>query len=126
MPDASRRKANPDGKRLAAIDQLLMAAIKLGPGKKRAAINKVLALVPEWTRGDCWQRIRHLRKTPELAALGDRYPGKAKKSGTSGPIRRSSCSPWTPADDDRLLNLAGYEPVKKIAQRLGRSVRAVR
>ena len=34
--------------------------------------------------------------------------------------------PWTPADDDRLLNLAGYEPVPKIAQRLGRSVRAVR
>jgi hypothetical protein len=29
-------------------------------------------------------------------------------------------------DDDKLLNLAGYEPVKKIAQRLGRSERAVR
>src|SRR5208282_4603347 len=126
MPDASRRKANPDGKRLAAIDQLLMAAIKLGPGKKRAAINKVLELVPDWTRGDCWQRIRHLRKTSELAALEERHPDLAKKSGTFDLIRRSFCSPWTPADDDKLLNLAGYEPVKKIAQRLGRSVRAVR
>jgi hypothetical protein len=34
--------------------------------------------------------------------------------------------PWTSEDDERLLNWAGYEPVKKIAQRLGRSVRAVR
>ena len=126
MPNASRRKANPDGKRLAAIDQLLMAAIKLGPGKKRAAINKVLALVPEWTRLDCWQRIRRLRRISEVAAPREHHPDKAKKSGTSGPIRRSSCSPWTPADDDRLLNWAGYEPVKKIAQRLGRSERAVR
>jgi hypothetical protein len=29
-------------------------------------------------------------------------------------------------DDDRLSNLAGYEPVKRIAQRLERSVRAIR
>src|SRR5271165_879087 len=126
MPNASGRKGNPDGKRLAAIDQLLIAGIKQGPAKKRDAINRILELVPEWTRGDCWQRIRHLRKTPELAAVEDRYPGKAKKSGKSGPMRRSFCSPWTPADDDRLLNLAGYEPVRKIAQRLGRSVSAVR
>ena len=126
MPSAPGQKGNNPSKQLAAIDRLLIAGIKQGPAKKREAINRILELVPEWTRGDCWQRIRHLRKTPELAALEDRYPGKAKKSGTSGPIRRSSCSPWTPADDDRLLNLAGYEPVKKIAQRLGRSVRAVR
>ena len=68
MPNASGRKGNPDGKRLAAIDQLLMAAIKLGPGKKREAINKVLALVPEWTRLDCWQRIRRLRRTRSSGA----------------------------------------------------------
>src|SRR5271166_3190060 len=126
MPSAPGQKGNNPSKQLAAIDRLLIAGIKQGPAKKRDAINRILELVPEWTRGHCWQRIRHLRKTPELAALEDRYPGKAKKSGTSGPIRRSSCSPWTPADDDKLLNLAGYEPVKKIAQRLGRSVRAVR
>jgi hypothetical protein len=126
MSSAPGQKGNKPRKQLAAIDRLLISGIKQGPAKKRDAINRILELVPEWTRGDCWQRIRHLRKTPELAALEDRYPGKAKKSETSGPIRRSSCSRWTPADDDRLLNLAGYEPVKKIAQRLGRSVRAVR
>ena len=126
MPSAPGQKGNKPSKQLAAIDRLLIAGIKQGPAKKREAINRILELVPEWTRGDCWQRIRHLRKTPELAAFEERHPDKAKKSGQSGPVRRSSCSPWTPADDDRLLNLAGYEPVKKIAQRLGRSVRAVR
>src|SRR5271157_47379 len=126
MPSAPGQKGNNPSKQLAAIDRLLIAGIKQGPAKKRDAINRILELVPEWTRGDCWQRIRHLRKTPELAALEDRYPDKAKKSGKSCPTRRSFSSPWTPADDDRLLNLAGYEPVRKIAQRLGRSVRAVR
>jgi len=125
MPNASGRKGNPDGKRLAAIDQLLMAGMKLGPAKKQEAVNKVLALVPEWTRLDCWQRIRRLRKISELGPQErDRY--KAKKSEKTGPIPRSSGARWTLADDDRLLNWAGYEPVKKIAQRLGRSVRAVR
>ena len=88
MPDASGRKANPDGKRLAAIDQLLMAAIKLGPGKKREAINKVLALVPEWTRLDCWQRIRRLRRISELAVLrsvtGTRQRNRRKPARSHG------------------------------------------
>src|ERR1035437_7634473 len=126
MSQAPEQKGSKPSKQLAAIDRLLIAGIKQGPAKKRDAINRILELVPEWRRGDCWQRIRYLRKTPELAALEERCPDKAEKSGNSGPIRRSFCSPWTPADDDRLLNLAGYEPVKKIAQRLGRSVRAVR
>ena len=65
MPSAPGRKGNKPSKQLAAIDQLLIAGIKsLGPAKKREAINKVLELVPDWTRGDCWQRIRDLRKTP--------------------------------------------------------------
>src|SRR5271157_6517787 len=125
MPNASGRKGNPDGKRLAAIDQLLMAGMKLGPAKKQEAVNKVLALVPEWTRLDCWQRIRRLRKISELGPQ-ERDGYKAKKSEKTGPIPRSSGARWTLADDDRLLNWAGYEPVKKIAQRLGRSERAVR
>ena len=54
--------------RLAAIDQLLVAGIKQGPAKKKEAINKILQFVPQWTRGDCWQRIRYLRKTNELSS----------------------------------------------------------
>ena len=126
MSSAPGRKRNKAGDRLAAIDQLLIAGIKHGPAKKREAINRILELVPEWRRGDCWQRIRHLRKAPELAPPEEHQPLKAKKSREAVAGRRPASRPWTPADDDRLLNWAGYEPVKKIAQRLGRSARAVR
>jgi len=124
---APGQKGNKAAKKLAAIDQLLIAGIKQGPAKKRDAINRILELVPEWRRGDCWHRIRHLRKAPELAALGESHPdNKVKRSGRTSTAPHSASRPWTPADDDRLLNWAGYEPVKKIAQRLGRSTRAVR
>jgi len=126
MPKAQRQKGNESSKQLAAIDQLLMAGIKLGPDKKRDAINRVLELVPEWTRGDCWQRIKELRRAAKRAVLEERHAAKAKEPGEAAAARRPASRPWTPADDDRLLNLAGYEPVKRIAQRLDRSVRAVR
>jgi hypothetical protein len=126
MPRTPEAKGHKSSKQLAAIDQLLIAGIRLGPAKKREAINRVLELVPEWTRGDCWQRIRDLRKTPELAELEKRLLGKAKKSRDAAATPRPAAAPWTPADDEWLLNLAGYEPVKRIAQRISRSVRAVR
>jgi hypothetical protein len=126
MSGAPEQMANRASKRLAAIDQLLIAGIKHGSAKKREAINRIIEVVPEWTRGDCWQRIRHLRKAPELAPPEEHQPLRRKKSREAVTVRRPACSPWTPADDDRLLNWAGYEPVKKIAQRLGRSTRAVR
>lgn len=111
--------------RLAAIDQLLVAGIKQGPAKKKEAINKILQFVPQWTRGDCWQRIRYLRKTNELSAFITQQASNnfGRKDHR---VRQRPLTPWTSADDDKLLNLAGYEPVKKIAQRLGRSERAVR
>src|SRR6266851_3498454 len=109
---------------LPAIDQLLIAGIKLGPGKKHAAINKILQLVPEWKRGDCWRRIRQLRRTFALAtpnAIQD-----SEQPGNNGSGHRPFSRPWLPEDDDKLLDWAGYEPVNKIAHRLGRSARAVR
>ena len=126
MRGALQRSRNSGSKQLAAIDQLLIAGIKLGSAKKREAINRVLELVPEWTRGDCWQRINELRRAAKRAALEERHPAKATESEEAAAARRPACRPWTPADGDRLLNLAGYEPVKRIAQRLDRSVRAVR
>lgn len=112
---------------LPAIDQLLIAGIKLGPAKKQEAINTILQLAPGWIRGDCWQRIRYLRKTSELAALGQtKSRSELGKTAAIAPVRRTLFRAWTPADDDKLLNLVGYETVKKIAQRLGRSERAVR
>ena len=108
---------------LPAIDQLLIAGIKLGPNKKHAAINKILKLVPEWKRGDCWRRIRQLRRTPALASGALQ---EVKEDGDNVPSHRAGSRPWLPEDDATLLDLAGYEPVDRIAERLGRSERAVR
>jgi hypothetical protein len=108
---------------LPAIDQLLIAGIKLGQNKKHEAINKILKLVPEWKRGDCWRRIRQLRRTPALASDA---PQELKKTDENGPLHRAPSRPWLPEDDAKLLDLAGYEPVNEIAERLGRSERAVR
>src|SRR5271157_5287711 len=125
MPSAPGRKGNKPSKQLAAIDRLLIAGIKLGPAQKRDAINRVLELVPHWKRLDCWKRINELRRKAKRAAFEERHPAKAKKSGEAA-ARRPFRRLWTPADDDRLLNLAGYEPVRRIAQRLDRSIVAVR
>src|SRR5579863_6885777 len=126
MLDAVEQVRNPaaiNPRLLPAIDQLLIAGIKLGPNKKHEAINKILKLVPEWKRGDCWRRIRQLRRTPALAS-GDRQ--ELKKTDENGPSHRAPSRPWLPEDDAKLLDLAGYEPVNEIAERLGRSERAVR
>jgi hypothetical protein len=122
-PKANRTKINV--KLLPAIDRLLIAGIKIGPAGRSAAINKVLQLVPEWTRGNCWRRLRQLRGLPEFATASAASVAAAE-STEPGPRHRGATRAWTAADDDRLLNWAGYEPVKKIAQRLGRSEHAVR
>jgi hypothetical protein len=122
-PKADRAKSN--AKLLPAIDRLLIAGIKIGPAGKSAAINKVLQLVPEWTRGDCWRRLRQLRRLPELASASGSMDSSAASTGPE-PRPRGATRTWTAADDDRLMNWAGYEPVKKIALRLGRSEHAVR
>ncbi|MCU1303448.1 MAG: hypothetical protein JWQ87_3732 [Candidatus Sulfotelmatobacter sp.] len=119
-----RNQAEINPRLLPAIDQLLVAAIKLGPHKKHEAINKILKLVPEWKRGDCWRRIRQLRRTSALAT--PKTIQDSKEPGNSVSCHRALSRPWLPEDDDKLLDWAGYEPVMKIAQRLGRSVRAVR
>jgi hypothetical protein len=121
-PKANRAKFN--AKLLPAIDRLLIAGIKIGPTGKSAAINKVLQLVPEWTRGDCWRRLRQLRRLPEFATASAASVDAAES--TEPQPRRGATRAWTADDDDRLLNWAGYEPVKKIALRLGRSEHAVR
>jgi hypothetical protein len=129
MLDAVEQVRNPaviNPRLLPAIDQLLIAGIKLGPNKKHEAINKILKLVPEWKRGDCWRRIRQLRRTPALASDVSQGAQERKEAVDNGPSHRVASRPWLPQDDATLLDLAGYEPVDKIAQRLGRSERAVR
>ena len=118
---ASRKKL----RWLPQVDRLLIAGIKHGPATKKEVISKILQLAPQWTRGDCWQRIRYLRKAAQLAAAEQPHTGKSKTSNSSAPNRAASRR-WTPADDAKLVELAGYQPVKRIAQRLDRSERAVR
>jgi hypothetical protein len=128
MQKTVKGRGNKPNKRLGwlpELDRLLITGIKHGTAHKKDAINKILRLVPKWTRGDCWHRIRHLRKTSELAGLETPHL-RTKIDRKDRPVRQGSLTTWTAADDDKLLNLAGYEPVKKIAQRLGRSERAVR
>jgi hypothetical protein len=122
-PRANRAKIN--AKLLPAIDRLLIAGIRIGPAGKSAAINKVMQLVPEWTRGNCWRRLRQLRRLPEFATASAASVAAAESTEPE-PRYRGATRAWTTADDDRLLNWAGYEPVKKIALRLGRSEHAVR
>jgi hypothetical protein len=118
-----RNPASINPRLLPAIDQLLIAGIKLGESKKHEAINKILKLVPEWKRGDCWRRIRQLRRTPALAFEAPQQLSKTDENVLS---HRAPSRPWLPEDDAKLLDLAGYEPVNEIAERLGRSERAVR
>src|SRR5215470_12646675 len=118
-------KINP--RFLPLIDRVLIAGLKLGPTGKLEAINKVLQLVPEWKRGDCWRRIRQLRRMSVVAGPKAQPEAQtAERKNQDRVVPRQRSCPWTSEDDDRLLNWAGYEPVNKIAQRLGRSVRAVR
>lgn len=126
VPGTQGAKTSRDKRRLAAIDQLLIAGIKQGPVKKRQAINRILELVPQWNRGDCWQRIRYLRKTARIAPVEQCIDDKSPKSGEASAPRRAPPRLWTESDDAKLVELAGYQPIKRIAQRLDRSERAVR
>ncbi len=124
ISEARRPKISP--RFLPVIDRVLATGLKFGNAGKHAAINKVLQLVPEWRRGDCWQRMRRLRKTlanPTHQNYQSRDPVREDKIVSIG---RPPHPRWTKQEDDALLELAGYEPVYKIAKRLNRSVRAVR
>src|SRR5215469_10219884 len=71
------------------------------------------------------QRIRRLRR--RLAVQGLQRAEKPTKANKRLlPASRQSSRSWTAEEDNCLSNWAGYEPINKIAQRLGRSVRAVR
>jgi hypothetical protein len=127
-PSPAVRNTQPkiNSRFLPAIDRVLITGLKLGSEGKREAINKVLQLVPEWKRGDCWRRIRQLRRRSGIGEMQCAAPQTPMAESNGPRVSRQRSRRWTPDEEDRLLNWAGYEPVSKIAQRLGRSVRAVR
>jgi len=123
ISEASRPKISP--RFLPIIDRVLATGLKFGNAGKHAAINKVLQLVPEWRRGDCWQRIRHLQK---ILSMPDRQL-QVEPAYSTAPAQlahRASWRRWSAEEDLKLLDWAGYEPVDKISQRLNRSIRAIR
>lgn len=111
---------------LPVIDRVLITGIRLGPAGKQQVINKVLQLVPEWRRGDCWQRVRRLQKTLAITEPNKHQPTAPRSDKKCSSLPRQPHPRWTKEEDDELLAWAGYEPVDKIAERLSRSVRAVR
>ena len=111
-----RNPATINPRLLPAIDQLLIAGIKLGPNKKHEAINKILKLVPEWKRGDCGAAFdscaEHLR-SPVMPSRCKECKKQRRLEITAhriAPLTR----PWLPEDDATLLDLAGYEPVDRL------------
>jgi hypothetical protein len=123
--EANRPKISPTF--LPVIDRVLATGLKFGNAGKHAAINKVLKLVPEWRRGDCWQRIRHLQKT--LSVPNRQLQVEPALSTAPAQLvhpSRASWRRWSAEEDLKLLDWAGYEPVDKISQRLNRSIRAIR
>src|ERR1700749_73606 len=87
---------------LPELDRLLIVGMKHGRAAKRDAIDKLLRLAPELTRGDCWRRLRQLRRLPEFAALA----AANETTATTVPkhSHRGATRAWTAEDDDRLLN----------------------
>ena len=90
-------------------DALLQTGYRLGAAQKREAIRAVLRRHPDWEPSSVWKRARKL----------DLIPRGATCEG-SGRQRR-----WSRAEDQKLLGLAGEMKLNTIAQRLGRSERAV-
>ena len=112
---------------LPELDRLLIAGIKHGPAQKRDAINEDPSACSRLDPRGLLAAYPRSAEEPRTCGSGRRaIPDKAKNPGKTRQVRRPPSMPWTPAHDDKLFNLAGYEPVNKIARRLRRSDRAVR
>ncbi len=86
------------------LDLLLEQGYRSGLAGRRATIDRIESLTG-WPRQACWDRARKLDLTQQRLT----------------PLRQ-----WTPVEEQRLISLAGSRNVRFIAQRLNRSVPAVR
>src|SRR5215813_13541756 len=93
-------KINP--RFLPPIDRVLIAGIRLGEAGKHEAIKRVLQLVPEWKRGDCWRRIRQLRRMAVVRGLETGPKAQTtERRNQERVVPRQRSWPWTSEDDDR-------------------------
>lgn len=90
-------------------DALLQTGYGLGGAQKHQAIRAVLEKHPDWEASTVWKRARKLNLVRERS--------------TSDARKRQHR--WSHEEDQTLLGLAGEMRLNTIAQRLGRSERAV-
>jgi len=110
------------------LDHLLLVGTKHGRRGVHEAIEGVLRLATGLTRGDCQTRIRYLRR--HLGSLESDQTGHQSETEDARwrrVLRNSNPRrPWTEQDDRDLRELAGYESVKRLSERLNRSEFAIR
>lgn len=127
--DSDRKSFTSDSRWIPELDHLLSVGLKHGRSGTHAAIEKVLSLAAGLTRGDCFKRIRYLRRHGAVQGSGQiEQEGRSGDKRTLPGIARQGnpARPWTKQDDKQLLDLAGYESVKRLSERLNRSESAIR
>ena len=91
MPKTPELNAKTDSRRLAAIDQMLLAAIKQGPAKKRQAINRILEPSRDGLVGTVASVSDTCGTPPNLRFNGQ--PNWKKNPGQMGPVRTAMQAP---------------------------------
>ena len=125
---SDRKSTTSDSRWIPELDHLLSVGLKHGRSGTHAAIEKALWLAAGLTRGDCWKRIRYLRRHGAVLGSGQmEQEGRTGNKTSPGIARQGNpARPWTKQDDKQLLDLAGYESVKRLSERLNRSESAIR
>ena len=110
------------------LDYVLSVGMKHGRRGVHEAIQRVLCLGVGLTRGEVLKRVRYLRR--HLGRLeSERTEDQKRREGTCWrrTVRKSNQRrPWTEQEDKDLGELAGYEAVKRLSERLNRSESAIR
>jgi hypothetical protein len=126
--ESDRKRATSDSRWMRELDHLLSAGVKHGPTGVHEAIERVLRLATGLTPGDCWRRIRYLRRHIAPSESGQaEHQSRTKDKRSRRLVRQSNRRrPWTKQEDKDLQDLAGYESVKRLSERLNRSKFAIR
>lgn len=125
---SDQRPTTSESSWIRELDHILLVGMKHGRKGVHEAIERVLRLGVGFTRGDCLKRIRYLRRHLGRLETGwaeDRRRREGKCWRRT--VRKSNQHrPWTEQEDKDLRELAGYEAVKRLSERLNRSESAIR
>lgn len=90
-------------------DQLLRSGYGAGGAQKRETIRRILKRHPNWESSTVWRRAKKLGLVQADSDGGSQH-GKTR---------------WSQEEDTKLIGLAGEMELSALAQRLGRSERAI-